>query len=157
MFLDNLILIAAPFFLAVVIWLRQIRLLIRSPATLAEHVIVLCLAAASICASGYILSFGFMDMLRRPIDARDISITAAGTMFLVCGFVTLVWRRKFPRDVLGSISLNTAYLTNAGMCLAGFFGDYDAGAWLALSTGVVLIIETMMLTRRSTRSAGAIL
>jgi hypothetical protein len=144
-------LIAGPFFIGTILFLWQLRLLVWPRTSKAERVIMLSLAGTSALLTVGFFAMGIHDALnggRAP--SSDFWIVGSGQFILLLAGVLLLWLRKRggSGNSLASLALHAAYLANAGICLLGFFHDYDAGAWLTLIAVPLLLFNVIQISLR---------
>src|SRR5438552_2560620 len=145
-----LILIAAPFFGGIVISVWQIRLLVRSPATKSERLILLSLAAVSALMTVMFFAIGTGEMIREGrAPSSDFWATAAGPGVIIVALFLLAWlRRRASGENLVSIALSAAWLANAAICLIAFMREYDPGGWVTLVATPLLLFNVILLSFR---------
>jgi hypothetical protein len=53
-------------------------------------------------------------------------------------------RNKGPKEVSAVMAMQIAYLSNALLCLIGFFGEWQIGAYFVLVTSIVYLLQIVL-------------
>jgi hypothetical protein len=144
--------LALPFFLAPAMLYLAVQLIRADGASIVELrlLALLSLVIVLVTASFYVLNDSW------PSSGQEwASFTTP--LALVVGEAALLWRlwKRVPLDTLVLAALVSAYLPNATMCLIGFSGEWQMGAWVTIATvtGYVLTAGLIWRSPRALPSA----
>ena len=140
---------AAPFFLSILITGAALRQLISSTLSRAEQSLAYVAAAAMACLTIllYVLPW-VIDPSSDSLDlssasAKDLLISLAPAAVLLVGAGLVVRNSRPGRRRPGNavMALEVAYLANFLLCLLSFSDELGIGAYLALITAVVYVVD----------------
>lgn len=140
-----LTLLGVPFLLALPSILLQLRMLWARPLSMAESIIVWCLAAlSSICTVGFLMILG-IEMLKHANMEPVLPLAGSAAVLILGGAALLLRRRHLTQARRGLFALEVAYLANAALCLIGFRDNPDPGYWVTLGVSAVWVLSACRL------------
>lgn len=143
----NLWRLALPAFLPVLIAVLSLRWLFSTTLSSAEQVIAYIVSLASAVVT---LSIYFIIHSGWPSDFIGWLVYVIPLITLGLGITVIITHRKNMKikPFLAVISLQTAYLANILLCLIGFFGGWQFGAYLTLLTACAYLIQTILVIKK---------
>jgi hypothetical protein len=133
--------LAAPFFLAFILFWIAVRLLVWSRMSLAESVIGWTMIAASILATLAFNAFALSDILHHTNDGPKSLICTSLAILAGGGLLIFLRRRRMHRGEMIVNALYVAYLANTGICVPGFAQWANLGWYLVLPVVAVMLIR----------------
>jgi hypothetical protein len=152
-FMNEIWHIALPAFLPVLITIATLRWLIKETLSLSERMIAYVLSATSVCITlSLLLKNGW------PKEIKDWFIIVIPVIALVFGIFVLLRNRHNTTltPFLTIIAMQIAYMVNCLLCLTGFFGGWQIGAYCSLVTVIVYLIQMILVFRNNTTLTEAI-
>jgi hypothetical protein len=144
--------LAEPFFLAPFITAAALRWGRSGALTRGERILAYVVSAACAVAT---LSW-YVGWNGPPTGLRDWLTFVLPIVVLIVGGAVLrrMLREAGPaREYAPALALQVAYLSNAILCLAGFYGEepfpngWDVGAWIVLGTCLVYLCQIALARR----------
>jgi hypothetical protein len=138
-------LLAAPFVLGILILLLQLRLLVAGRITIPEKIIAMSLGFFCALMTLTFVGTALFDQAGsfNSISAEDWAILFIGPVVISVGWLA-TWRlarRHAKSEIIASGWLYTAYLANAGLCLAVFRDNRDPGWYITAVASLAMIVE----------------
>ena len=146
--LRELFLLAIPSFLSVLVSAAYVRWMISGLLSRPERAIAYVASSMMAFSTLYYIISGMLrgfDWLK-PFDVRDWLIVVIPVLTLLSGvyFVIKKLRNKGPKEVSAIMAMQIAYLSNALLCLIGFFGVWEIGAYFVVVTSIVYLLQIVL-------------
>jgi hypothetical protein len=141
-------LLAAPFFVGILVWLWHLRQLRTArPPGGAERRSAVVLAVVTAGMNVLFAGRYFWEISSAGYHLEELLTVSAGLCVLVLGAVALacIARRPRPPHALPTLCLHAAYLANAVLCLIAFRDYHDIGWWLTLAGSAMLFGECVVI------------
>lgn len=146
--LFSLFFLAVPFFLIVLISAAFVRWMISGLFSRPERAIAFVASSMMALGTLYMIISSFLEAL------SDLSSNIRFWLFVFIPLLTLLFggyvaiknlRNKGSQEASAVMTLQTAYLSNALLCLIVYFGDWQIGAYcVAITSGVYLTQIVLM-------------
>jgi len=150
----RLALLGIPFFSALFILAWKVRLWVPISVKQPEIIAGYSIAGVFLLATGIYFIFSIVFI----VDNGSFSILEWAlfsinfVLILLClVFNYMNFRRHVPSEAKVHLSLLSVYFPNTVLCLWGFYGDWQIGAYLALYAVIVYLIEIVLITSREWR------
>lgn len=142
----DLRLMALPFFLAPLALAESLRWIISGSSSRLERAMAYLLSTAM--AGSTLLLCAVPE--NWPSGVQDWLSFGAPLATLFLGICFLIRNSKIStsREFNPVLAMHTAYLANALLCLIGFFGDWQVGAYFVLITASVFVIQIILVSVR---------
>lgn len=132
--------VADPFFLTLLITVLSARKLVWGALSPAERIVAYLAGATSI---GVWAWFGVTRFSEWSQESQSVMAMTASFAMLVGGVVLLICslRSESGRSLAPVVALEVAYLGNSAFCLVDFAGGWQKGAYYALVTSVLYLVQ----------------
>jgi hypothetical protein len=139
--------LAVPFFLAPFALAAGVRWIIAGPLSGPERLVAYVVSAASACLTLYFVGDGLKDQ-GWPSNVRDWLVVLVPVVVLLSGAYVLVPKLGFGRSSGFNpvLAIQVAYLANALLCLIGFFGEWQVGAYCALVPALAYLVQIVLIS-----------
>ena len=136
--------LAVPFFLAVLATAASIRWVISGSFSGGERAIAYVISGS---VAGLTLSMSF-PFYGRPRNIQEWLTMLSPYPILALGLYFLIRNSRMAssREFNPVLAIQVAYLANAVMCLIGFYGDWDPGAYCALVAAGAFVLQIVQVT-----------
>ena len=143
----NLWRLALPAFLPLIIAGLSLRWLFSKKLSSSEQAIAYIVSLASGCVT---LSFYLISDYGWPTDFKEWLTYVIPLITLGLGIFTLLSRRRnlTKKPFLAIKSMQIAYLANILLCLTGFFGEWQIGAYFSLITVGAYLSQMILANKR---------
>jgi hypothetical protein len=141
----DLWMLAQPFFLAVLVLAGSLRWALGGSLSRWQKAVAYTASAA--VALETISSYLTLD--HAPGNVQEWFSVVLPIVVLVGGALALrrVARSESTRAFSPVLAMEAAYLANAALCLSGFFGGWEVGAYCALATSVAYLLQIVLVRR----------
>jgi hypothetical protein len=148
-FTADYIWLAVPFFVAMPVLDWQVT---RARATRIGRKRVFVGHAMAVAAIAAVLVTMFQWSSESLSEAWPFLLPVLAAVVVWCALVARAVRRKRPADEIVGVSMNSAYLPNAVLCLvvfsgAGGFGGWQVGAYMTLVASACSIIQIVLVMK----------
>lgn len=139
--------LAWPGFLPVLITSASLRWLFSTTPSLTEQVIAYLVSLACVFVT---LSFYFLSGSGWPGDFKEWLTYFIPLITLGFGIFTMLVHRKDVeiKPFLFIMSMQTAYLANILLCLTGFLGEWQIGAYFSLITTIAYLLQIVLVFKK---------
>lgn len=129
-----------PCFFPILVSIASLRLLFSKTLSRTEQVIAYLLSLTSVCIT---LSFYFVFVSEMPSTFKEwLSYIIPLIMVGFAIFVLIRFRNNATfMPVLAIFSMQFAYLANILLCLIGFLGEWQIGAYFSLVTAIIYLTQ----------------
>lgn len=137
--------LALPFFLAILASAASIRWVISGSFSGLEWAIAYVVSASMV---GVTLSVSF-PFESRPANIQEWVATLSPYAIVALGLYFLIRNSRIgsSREFNPVLAIQIAYLANAALCLMGFFGDWQLGAYCALVAVLAFALQIVLVSR----------
>ena len=139
--------LAAPFFLAFLISAAFLRWMISGFLSRPERIVAYVLSTMMACGTLLYIILGFIEFISdlRP-DVQIWFVLFIPLLTLSFGVFTVIknLRNNGTREVNALITMQTAYLSNALLCLIMFFEGWQSGAYCVAVTSALYLIQIVL-------------
>jgi len=141
--------LALPFFLAVPAFAASMRWIISGSLTQPERVVAYVVSAASACATLYFVVVMFSESTG-PERVQGWLVWTVPVAILLIGAYVLrrALRAAWSREFSPLVAIQVAFLANAVLCLIGFFGRWQVGAYCSLVTALAYLGQIILICAR---------
>jgi hypothetical protein len=134
--------LAIPFFLSVLVSAASVRWMISGLPSRPERAIAY--VASSMMAFSTLSLY--LDIDAWPSGMQEWLSMTIPLLTLLLGVYVVIknLRNKGPKEVSAVMAMQIAYLSNALLCLIGFFGEWQIGAYFVLVTSIVYLLQIVL-------------
>jgi hypothetical protein len=140
----QLLLLAFPFFLSVLVSAASVRWMISGLLSQPERTIAYMLSSMMALVPLYIIILWIIDP--SPSEVRYWLTLVMPLLTLLFGVYAVVknLRNKGSKEVSAVMAMQIVYLSNALLCLILFFGDWQVGAYFVVVISIVYLLQIIL-------------